>query len=133
MPRLDVSAAIHPLDVSYVLVTVEDETGGPVPKLAPDNFTVAFWASVAFAPGLGGAIPVAEVHDYGSNGFFYTLNLGEIKYGGGGPEDPLVLTSLSTFGPLVYTVGVDREGDHGQAIACACCAPEEEAHWTKRR
>jgi hypothetical protein len=135
MARLEVSATIHPLDVSYVLVAVEDEAGEPVEKLGPDDLTVAFWASGGFAPGMGGAIPVAAVDDWGSpkHGLFYTLRLGEVIYGGGTPDDPYSPTPVATFHPLVYSVSVDRDGDHGQAIACACCSPAEESYWTRRR
>jgi hypothetical protein len=52
MARLNVSATIHPLDVNYVLVAVEDEVGEPVNGLAEKNFEVDIWASSSYAPGV---------------------------------------------------------------------------------
>jgi hypothetical protein len=126
MARLNVSATIHPLDVNYVLVAVEDEVGEPVNGLAEKNFEVDIWASSSYAPGVffAGPVPVVDIRDLSivEAGYFLELRLGEVPvYDDHGQQ--IGANPVTHYDPLSYAIGVTRNGDHGQAIACACCSP----------
>jgi hypothetical protein len=124
MARLEMSAAIHPLDIHYLLVAIEDESGTPVADLKAGDFSVRMWAGTGQAAGSSGMhVPVVAVSDFpvtGTPGFFYTVLLGDIHFT---ERQHKSTAPLDAFGPLVYGVSVDRNSDHGEAIACACCKP----------
>jgi len=121
MPRLVVHAVVHPTNAERVLLSVEDDAGGPVP-LDADEIDIRLWASHQYPVLFVNPIPVAQLIPVtvaaAPLGYFYELRLGDPPvYNEDG--EPQEAQPLESYAPAVYLITVDRGGSHGQATAIA--------------